>query len=110
MVLLAVKKLEPDAYGVKIRQAVAEATERDVSIGAIYATLDRLESKDYVNSWQGEATPERGGRAKRYWRVTQGGLRTLREQENVRRRLLDGLDLGTLASRRASEGVATSAP
>src|SRR5919112_519320 len=94
IVLLTVLRLAENAYGAKIRQAVAEATERDVSIGAIYATLDRLERKGYLKSWQGEATPERGGRAKRYFRVEGAGARALNDTNEARNRLAEGLDFG----------------
>ncbi|MDQ3816211.1 MAG: PadR family transcriptional regulator [Acidobacteriota bacterium] len=94
IVLLAVLRLREDAYGAKIRQKVAEATERDVSIGAVYATLDRLERKGYLKSWQGEATPERGGRAKRYFKVEGAGVQALNDSATARNRLAKGLDLG----------------
>ncbi|HEX8474853.1 MAG TPA: helix-turn-helix transcriptional regulator [Pyrinomonadaceae bacterium] len=94
IVLLGVLKLGSDAYGAKIRQLVSEATERDISIGAIYATLERLERKGYVGSWQGEATPERGGRAKRYFKVEGAGVLALSNTNAARSRLTAGLDLG----------------
>ena len=94
IVLLAVLRLAENAYGAKIRQTVAEATERDVSIGAIYATLDRLERKGYLKSWQGEPTPERGGRAKRYFSVKGAGERALKDTNAARTRLAEGLDFG----------------
>lgn len=87
-VLMAVLGLGgKNAYGVKIRQVVEEATEKSVSIGALYTTLDRLEKKGYVNSWKGEATPERGGRAKRYFEVTGAGEQALRDTAAARRKL-----------------------
>ena len=94
IVLLAVLRLGEQAYGAKIRQTVAGATERDVSIGAVYATLDRLERKGYLKSWQGEATPERGGRAKRFFRVEGAGVEALNDTNSVRKRLADGLEFG----------------
>jgi DNA-binding PadR family transcriptional regulator len=94
IVLLAVLRLAENAYGAKIRQTVAEATERDVSIGAVYATLDRLERKGYLKSWQGEATPERGGRAKRYFRIEGVGVRALNDTAAARNKLAKGLDFG----------------
>ena len=94
IVLLAVLQLAENAYGAKIRQTVAGATERDVSIGAIYATLDRLERKGYLKSWQGEATPERGGRAKRYFEVVGAGERALNNTRLARNRLEAGLVVG----------------
>jgi PadR family transcriptional regulator, regulatory protein PadR len=94
IVLLAILQLKEDAYGAKIRQKVSEATERDVSIGAIYATLDRVERKGFISSWQGEATPERGGRAKRYFRVEGAGMQALNDTNARRNKLTAGLDLG----------------
>jgi DNA-binding PadR family transcriptional regulator len=94
IVLLAVLRLAEQAYGAKIRQTVAEATERDVSIGAVYATLDRLKRKGYLKSWQGEATPERGGRAKRYFRVEGAGVRALNDTAAARNKLAAGLGFG----------------
>lgn len=94
IVLMAVLRLRENAYGAKIRQTVAEAAKRDVSIGAVYATLDRLERKGYLKSWQGEATPERGGRAKRYFRVEGAGVQALNDTAAARSRLAEGLDFG----------------
>ena len=71
--LLAILKLRDSAYGSSIRQLLAETIERDVTIGALYTTLERLESKGLVESKMGEATPERGGRAKKYFKVTAQG-------------------------------------
>jgi DNA-binding PadR family transcriptional regulator len=93
-VLFATLRLGEQAYGARIRQTVEEATGRSVSIGAVYATLDRLERKGFISSWQGEATPERGGRAKRYFRVEGAGIQILNETRAVRDRLMKGLDLG----------------
>ena len=93
-VLFAVLRLGEQAYGAKIRQTVEEATERSVSVGAIYATLDRLERKGFIRSWQGEATPERGGRAKRYFRVEGSGVQALNETRATRNRLTEGVDFG----------------
>lgn len=94
IVLLAVLRLGENAYGAKIRQTVAEALNKDTSIGAIYATLDRLERKGYLKSWQGEATPERGGRAKRYFRVEGAGVQALNDTNAARRRLTGELEFG----------------
>jgi len=82
IVLLAVMRLGADAYGMTVRREIESATGRDVSIGAVYATLMRLESKGFIKSHTGEPTAERGGRAKRYFRTTaegQGALRSTHE-------------------------------
>jgi DNA-binding PadR family transcriptional regulator len=76
-VLLALVCLRENAYGVPIRREIVERTGRDVSYGALYTTLERLERKGYVSSRIGEPTPERGGRAKRYFRIEAPGIRAL---------------------------------
>jgi DNA-binding PadR family transcriptional regulator len=75
MILLALIRLGDDAYGVPISKELLETTGRDVALGSVYAALDRLEQKEFVSSMLGDPTPARGGRAKRYFRVTPKGLR-----------------------------------
>jgi DNA-binding PadR family transcriptional regulator len=75
MILLAVIRLGDDAYGVPIAKELLETTGRDVALGSVYAALDRLVQKELVSSTMGDPTPARGGRAKRYFRVTSRGLR-----------------------------------
>ncbi len=87
IVLLAVRRLGSNAYGIPIRQAVEDARERKIAIGAIYTTLERLEQKGMVSSALGEATPQRGGRAKRYYRLEGLGEQALDAVEQARRRL-----------------------
>jgi PadR family transcriptional regulator, regulatory protein PadR len=79
LVLLALLRLRENAYGVPIRREIVERTGRDVSVGALYTTLERLERKGYVSSRMGDPTPERGGRAKRYFRIEGSGIRALNE-------------------------------
>jgi len=74
LVLLAVLRLGPDAYGMRVRREIAERTGRDVTIGAVYATLERLAAKGLLASAVTEPTPERGGRAKRSFRPTGAGI------------------------------------
>ena len=74
-VLLAILKLRDDAYGTTIRQTLVESIDRDVTVGALYTTLERLEKKGLVESKMGEATQERGGRAKKYFTVSAEGKR-----------------------------------
>jgi PadR family transcriptional regulator, regulatory protein PadR len=93
ILLLAILHLGEQAYGARVRQAVEEAMEKSVAIGAVYTTLDRLERKGYVSSWQGEPTPERGGRAKRYFRVEGAGEQVLKDTQGARERLTAGLIL-----------------
>ncbi len=75
MVLTAAIHLDEDAYGAAIRREIEAATERRCSIGALYTTLDRLETKGFVKTWMGDSTPQRGGRAKRMVHVTAKGSR-----------------------------------
>ena len=75
MILLALIRLEEDAYGVPISKELQRTTGREVALGSVYAALERLEKKGVVSSTLGDPTPERGGRAKRYFRVTREGLR-----------------------------------
>jgi DNA-binding PadR family transcriptional regulator len=91
MVLLALIRLGEDAYGVPISREIEERSGREVALGSVYATLERLEEKGLVSSDLGEPTPERGGRAKKYFRVTARGLREVRETQRALKRLWQGL-------------------
>lgn len=93
IVLLAVLRLADQAYGVTVRREIEVRTKREVSIGAIYATLDRLEAKGYVQSRAGDPTPERGGRSKRLFRVTTHGVSAVNRTRRALLRLTEGLDL-----------------
>jgi DNA-binding PadR family transcriptional regulator len=75
LLLSAAARLGDTAYGVSIRQQIEQATGRRCSTGALYTTLDRLESKGLVRTWMGDATPQRGGRPKRMVSVTAKGAR-----------------------------------
>jgi PadR family transcriptional regulator PadR len=90
-VLTALLRLRGNAYGVTIRREIMERTGRDVAVGAIYATLDRLEAKGYVSSRLGEVTPERGGRAKRYFDIEAPGAKALEESWRMSDRMRQGL-------------------
>jgi PadR family transcriptional regulator, regulatory protein PadR len=83
LVLLALIRLGDDAYGVPISDAIEESSGREVAIGSVYITLDRLESKGFVSSRQGEPTAERGGRAKTYFHITAKGLRETRQARHT---------------------------
>lgn len=87
VVMSAVARLGDEAYGMRIRLEIEETTGRDVSIGAVYATLNRLEDKGMVSSEQGEPSSERGGRAKRYFRLEPAGVRALEEARQMFSRL-----------------------
>ena len=87
MILLAVIHLGEEAYGVPISRELEMQRERDVSVGSVYAALERMEGKGLVSSSLGDPTPERGGKAKRFFRVTKEGLRQVRETRRVLTRL-----------------------
>lgn len=87
LVLLAVFGLEGAAYGVSLQEKLTELLERSISIGAVYAALDRLERKGHVESWVGGATKERGGRRKRYFQITAAGVAALKRVRRVRERI-----------------------
>jgi len=74
LLITAAARLGEDAYGAAIRREIEDAIGKRCSIGALYTTLDRMESKGFVKTWMGEATPQRGGRAKRMVRVTPKGI------------------------------------
>ena len=93
MVLLAVVRLAQDAYGVPISKELLSLAGREVALGSIYAALDRLERKGFVTSLLGDPTPERGGRAKRYFRVTPTGVRALKMTRTALTKLWSGVPL-----------------
>ena len=94
LVLMTILNLGEEAYGMRMRRRIHETTGRDASIGAVYAALDRLEAKGLVKSWEGDPTPERGGRAKRFFEVTGSGRRALRAFDTAYMKLRPGLVLG----------------
>jgi PadR family transcriptional regulator PadR len=98
MVLLAVIRLGDGAYGVLISREIKERGSRAVTFGSLYATLERLEQKGLISSELGEPTPERGGRAKKYFRVTTKGLREVRVTQRALQKLWQ--DLPRLEARR----------
>jgi DNA-binding PadR family transcriptional regulator len=91
LVILAVLRLGDAAYGMTVRREIELNTERSVSLGAIYATLDRLEEKGFVSSTTGDGTPERRGRAKRFFRVEARGVRALKEALAALDRMREGI-------------------
>jgi PadR family transcriptional regulator len=87
-----------DAYGVTIRAEIELCTGRDPAPGALYTTLDRLEDKGFVTSRLGDPTPQRGGRAKRFFTVTPAGIEAVARAQQSYRRLLRGLRLPGVAN------------
>jgi DNA-binding PadR family transcriptional regulator len=98
LVLLALLRLDDRAYGVSVRQEIEIRAKREVSIGAVYATLDRLEAKGYVASSMGEPTSERGGRSKRFFRVTSQGMSALNQTQSALQRMTEGLNFAESVS------------
>lgn len=92
LILLAVLRLSDGAYGMSVRREIADRTGRDVSIGAVYATLDRLASKGLVTSAMGDSTPERGGRAKRSFHLTGAGIAAVNRTRQELSKMLEGLE------------------
>jgi PadR family transcriptional regulator, regulatory protein PadR len=83
MILLAVLRAADDAYGVAIARDIEQTTGRTVLLGAVYAALERLEKNGLVASTVGAPTAARGGRAKRFFRVTAGGLRAVKHTQKA---------------------------
>ena len=98
IVLLAVLRLGKEAYGVPIRREIEFRTTRDVTVGALYSTLDRLEAKGYVASRFADPTAERGGRSKRFFRVEPLGLKAVKRSQQALAVMLEGLDLQKVRS------------
>src|SRR5215470_5898491 len=91
LILTAAARLGEDAYGAAIRQEIEAATGGACSIGALYTTLDRLESKGFIKTWMGDPTPQRGGRPKRRVRVTAKGVQEARAFYEAVRRVSRGV-------------------
>ncbi|HVV44810.1 MAG TPA: PadR family transcriptional regulator, partial [Bryobacteraceae bacterium] len=90
IVLTALLVLRDNAYGVTIREKAEELSHpKKVAIGAVYVTLDRLEEKGLISSWLSDPTPERGGRAKRCYRLEPSGRHALEEAAVTARRIWD---------------------
>jgi PadR family transcriptional regulator PadR len=93
LVVLAILRLGSEAYGVSIRRELLACAGRAASPGALYTTLDRLEKKGYVFSEEGDPTPERGGRAKRFYQVSEAGRCLLIDAQRSFQRMMSGLQL-----------------
>jgi PadR family transcriptional regulator PadR len=91
LVLLALVRLADEGYGVSIHAEIARRTRRQVSLAAVYKTLDRLEQKGLAASWLGDATRERGGRRKKHFRIQAAGRRALKQSLASIRSMTEGL-------------------
>lgn len=92
LVLLGVLRLDAQAYGAAIRQEIHARSGRDVSISAVYTTLDRLERKGLLRSWEGEPTPQRGGRRRKFYGLRPAGATALRHAYHAFRSMAEGLE------------------
>src|SRR5438067_11526679 len=92
LVLLGVMRLAEGAYGAAIRQEIHARSGRDVSINAVYTTLDRLEGKGFLRSWTGEPTAQRGGRRRKFYAPTAPGTAALKQAYRAFTAMADGLE------------------
>jgi PadR family transcriptional regulator PadR len=99
LVLLAIVHLGDRAYGTTIRKEIEERTGRSVAVGALYTALDRLERKGHVDSSLSDPTPQRGGRAKRHFRLRSPGAAALKRSRDALSRMWAGIGTNALRSR-----------
>jgi PadR family transcriptional regulator PadR len=91
LVLWALVRLGDDAYGTTIHSEIESRARRTCALGALYTTLDRMETKGLISSRMGEPTPERGGRAKKYFCIEGAGARALKDSYETTQRMAKGL-------------------
>jgi len=94
IVLLAVLRVGDAAYGVPVHDEIIRLARRDLTLGTVYKTLSRLEEKGFVRSYEGDPTPQRGGRRTRCFAVTTAGRKSLESSLATLRRMAVGLDVG----------------
>jgi DNA-binding PadR family transcriptional regulator len=93
IVLASILQCGDDAYGVTIHRAAENLSgSRSIALGAVYATLDRLEDKGLISSWLSDPTPERGGRSKRHYKLENSGERSLRDSVLTARRICNAVE------------------
>jgi DNA-binding PadR family transcriptional regulator len=92
LVLFGVLRLGEEAYGAAIRQEIHARSGRDVSINAVYTTLDRLEIKGLLRSWVGDPTPQRGGRRRKFYGLRPSGVAALRQAYHALTAMADGFE------------------
>ncbi len=93
LVLLAVARLDQEAYGMAVGQEIEARTGKSVSLAAVYATLGRMEAEGLVSAWTSAPTAQRGGRAKKHFVLQSEGARALVETRQAVDRMWDGLEL-----------------
>jgi len=99
LVMLALVRLGKEGYGMTVRRELEATSGRSVSIGSVYATLDRLESKGYLSSSVGEPEPVRGGRGRRTFKIESEGLAALACSRELLAKMWDGVKLSDLEAR-----------
>lgn len=87
LILLTVGVLGDEAYGVSIKEEMIARTQKKPSIGALHTALQRLEKKGFLDSWEGDPTNQRGGRKKRYYKLTATGLASLESAHEMRNQM-----------------------
>ncbi|NKB88325.1 MAG: PadR family transcriptional regulator [Acidobacteria bacterium] len=97
LILLALMRLSDDAYGMSVRTEISSRTGRDVSISAVYTTLERLETKGHAESYVGEPTARRGGRRKKHYRMTAAGVTALERSYQALHEMASGLGLESIS-------------
>lgn len=102
LILLSLLRLGDEAYGMTIKAEIERRTGRQLYVGAIYTALSRLEKRDYVSSWIGDPTPERGGRRRKHYRLEKAGAEALARVWDAYRSMSDGIEdqLEGLSTRR----------
>jgi DNA-binding PadR family transcriptional regulator len=91
-VLLALLRLGEDAYAIPIREEIEDRSGRSLSVTAVYAALERLDRQGYVETWLSDPLPERGGRARKHYRIGPSGAAALRRERDAQDRMWEGLD------------------
>ncbi|NGP77667.1 hypothetical protein G3570_13550 [Balneolaceae bacterium YR4-1] len=95
LLLLSVWRLQEDAYGLEIRQHLSELLGKDFSVGSVYVPLKRLKKRGYLTTWDSDPTDERGGRSKRFFKLTSKGVNALQQVKTVQEQTWSDLpDLG----------------
>jgi DNA-binding PadR family transcriptional regulator len=92
VVLLSIARLGDDAYGMTVRQDIQNRTEREISVGAVYAALERLEAKGYLHSREGETARGRSGRSRIFYEVTAAGKRAVHQTRTMFRQMEAGTE------------------
>ena len=99
IVLLAVIRLKNEGYGLSIRREIESRADREVSIGAVYATLERLQSKGFLTSWDGGSSPVRGGRSRRHYGLLPEGAEALQKSRTMMDAMWEEVDLESTRGR-----------